>query len=144
MVDQVKFKTHDIFYDLGSGLGLVVGLVHILTGVRCEGVEYQPSYFQYAQQLAKDFNLEGVTFINTDVQEVDLSEGTIFYLFNPFGGDIFEAVMANLSLLAEKKPLTVCSYGSCTEQIAQLPWLAIENPETVHDFKLGVFRSKGR
>ena len=144
MIDQVDFSKDDVFFDLGSGLGLVVYLVHILTGIPCVGVEYQPSFSQYAEQIAKDFGLDRITFINADVRGVDISAGTVFYLFNPFGGHIFDSVMQNLHILAKKKEVTICSYGTCTEQIAMMPWLEIDNPETVHDFKLAVFRSKTR
>ena len=142
MIDQSKFSKEDIFYDLGSGLGLVVNLVHILTGVRCVGVEYQPSYSRYAEQIAMDFGLDEVAFINADVRTVDISDGTVFYLFNPFGGHIFDAVMQNLFILAGKQEITICSYGTCTEEIAMLPWLEIDDPDTKHDFKLAIFRSK--
>jgi predicted amidohydrolase len=142
LVDQVPIKPDDIFYDLGSGLGLVAILVNLLTGIRCVGIEYQPTYSLFADQIAKEFSLSGVTFLTAYVQEVDLSGGTIFYLFNPFGGLIFDTVLEKIENLAKKKTITICSYGPCTEQIAKLPWLAIKDQKTVHDFKLAVFRSK--
>ncbi len=142
LVDRVNFSAKDVFYDLGSGLGLVVGLVHILTGAHCIGVEYQPSYSKYAHQIAREFGFTQVAYINSDAQEVDLSDGSVFYLFNPFGGHIFDAVMANIHVLAGKKDITVCSYGPCTEQIAKLTWLEIEDPGMVHDFKLAIFHNK--
>ena len=144
LIDHVNFQPEDIFYDLGSGLGLVVILVNILTGVRCVGIEYQPSYSKYANQIAREFALSHVNFLKADVQEVDLSDGTIFYMFNPFGGQIFDAVLKSLKILAGRKTITICSYGPCTEQIARLSWLEIENPETSHDFKLAISRSKGK
>jgi hypothetical protein len=66
----------------------------------------------------------------------------VFFLFNPFGGRIFDTVMDKLQAEAQARRITICSYGSCTEQIAVLPWLEIKNPETIHDFKLAVFKSK--
>jgi hypothetical protein len=63
-------------------------------------------------------------------------------MFNPFGGRIFEAVMEKLRLEAHSRVIRVCSYGSCTEPISQLPWLEIADPSTIHEFKLAVFVSK--
>jgi predicted amidohydrolase len=142
LIDQVNFSADDVFYDLGSGLGQVVDLVNILTGVRCVGVEYQPAYCSYAAQMAEELGLRDVNFINTDARYVEYGEGTVFFMFNPFGGRIFDAVMGKLRTQAQKRTITICSYGSCTEPISELPWLDIFHSDTIHDFKLAVFRSK--
>jgi len=142
LIDQVKFSQDDVFFDLGSGLGQVVGLVNILTGVRCLGIEYQPAYYAYAVQMASDIGLRYTTFLNADAQEADYAEGSVFFMFNPFGGRIFDVVLDRLRSEAEKRKIMICSYGSCTEPIAKFPWLEIRDPETVHDFKLAVLDSK--
>jgi predicted amidohydrolase len=142
LIDQVGFKTEDIFYDLGSGLGMVIGLVNLLTGVRSVGVEYQPAYWTYATQMVKDLNLKNISFINTDAQEVDYTGGTVFFMFNPFGGRIFDTVLDQLQAVSRRSAIRICSYGSCTEPISRLPWLEIQEPDTLHDFKLAIFRSK--
>ena len=142
LIDQVKFAEDDIFFDLGSGLGQVVALVNILTGVCSVGIEYQPAYCIYAVQMASDLRLRNTTFLNADAQEVDFVSGTVFFMFNPFGGRIFDVVMDRLRAEAVNRNITICSYGSCTAPIAELPWLEIRDPETVHDFKLAVFDSK--
>ena len=121
LIDQVKFSQEDVFFDLGSGLGQVVGLVNILTAVRCVGIEYQPAYYAYAVQMVSDFGLRNTAFINTDAQEADYAEGTVFFMFNPFGGRIFDVVLDRLRSEAEKRKITICSYGSCTEPIAEHP-----------------------
>jgi len=142
LIDQVPFSEDDLFYDLGSGLGLVIGLVKVLTGARCVGVELQPAYCDYAQAISRDLRLKDADFINSDVRNVDLSAGTVFFLFNPFGGAIFDAVMNKLKKVSEHHPITICSYGAATAPLAELSWLQIAAPETNHEFKLAIFRSK--
>jgi len=142
LVDQVGFSPKDTFFDLGSGLGQVVGLVNLLAGVPCVGVEYQPAYYEYAGQMADELGLQGVTFFNADAQDADYSTGTVFFMFNPFGGRIFDAVMDKLRLQAQTRVIRICSYGSCTEPISQMPWLEIADPSTIHEFKLAVFESR--
>jgi predicted amidohydrolase len=142
LIDQVGFSVDDVFYDLGSGLGLAIGLVNLLTGVRCVGVEYQPAYCAYATQMASEIGLTNVAFINADAQDVDFSGGTVFYMFYPFGGRIFDSVMGKLFKEARRRKITICSYGSCTEPVSEFPWLDILDPDTIHDFKLAIFRSK--
>jgi predicted amidohydrolase len=142
MIDQVALANEDVFYDLGSGLGLVISLVSLLTGVTCVGVEYQTSYCRYARESASKIGLEGTTFINADAQDVDYSRGTVFFMFNPFGGRIFDNVMGKLQVQAHQRKITVCSYGPSTTPLAALPWLDIRNPDMNHEFKLAIFTSK--
>jgi hypothetical protein len=142
LIDSVKILPQDVFIDIGSGLGLVVLLVNLLTGVRAIGVEYDSAYCQYAQQLADDFGLKNVSFINADAQNTDLNIGNIFYLFTPFVNKIFENVLERLRYTSLRKSIYICSYGTITYEIAKLPWLQMIDPAMEHDFKLAVFFSK--
>jgi len=141
LIDRVGFNPQDVFVDLGSGLGHVLVLVGLLTGVRCVGIEYQPSYAAYTQEMVSEFGLKGITVVNGDARDIDYSQGTVFFMFNPFGGRIFDAVMDKLQARARTRQITLGSYGSCSEPIATLPWLSIQNTETIDDFRLAIFRS---
>ena len=46
LVDHVPLSVDDVFYDLGSGLGRVVILVNLLTGVASNGIELQSDLCQ--------------------------------------------------------------------------------------------------
>jgi len=142
LVDQIEFSKDDVFFDLGSGLGKVVALVSLLAGVPCVGVEIEPSYCDYAAQRAADLGLKYVQYINDDAQKHNYENGTIFFLFNPFGGKIFDTVLENLHLESSKRQITICSYGSCTAPIVELPWLQITDIECNHEFKLAIFISQ--
>ncbi len=142
LFDQVRFSKDDVFYDLGSGLGKVVLLVHLLAGIPCIGVEYEPAYCKYAAQRAAMLGLSGAIFINADARDVDYSKGTVFFLFNPFGGEIFNAVFAKLKEEAQSRQITICSYGAGTLPLADLPWLQVADLGTVDEVCLAIFRSK--
>lgn len=142
LVDSLHFTPQDVFVDLGSGLGLVVILVHMLTGTRAIGIEYDPVYCAYAQARAAELSLTEATFINADARESDLSQGSIFYLFTPFINEVFEAVIERLRRLAKIRPIYICSYGTCTIELNTLPWLQIRDPAMEHDFKLAIFSSR--
>lgn len=142
LVDQIEFTNNDVFYDLGSGLGKVTALVHILTGCTCIGVEYEPSYCNYATHRAAELGLDNIHYINSDARYINYSDGTVFFLFNPFGGKIFDTVLEILHQESIKRPVSICSYGSCTAPISKLPWLQITDPSCIHDFKLAIFKSK--
>jgi predicted RNA methylase len=142
LVYQLQFTPQDLFIDLGSGLGLVVILVHLLTGTSAMGIEYDPVYCAYARARAVELGLTEATFLNADARRADLSNGSIFYLFTPFIDEVFEAVIEKLRRLAKKRPLYICSYGTCTIELAKLPWLQIRDPAMEHDFKLAIFSSQ--
>lgn len=142
LIDAVRFLPNDVFVDIGSGLGLVVMLVRLLTGVQSVGIEFDPAYCAYAQKCAADLNLKDITFIQSDARNANLNIGSIFYLFTPFVNEIFESVLERLRYTSIRHQIYICSYGTITYDLAKIPWLQIRDPAMVHDFKLGVFSSK--
>lgn len=141
MVDRVPMGPEDVFVDLGAGLGQVPILVHLLTGVRARGVELQPGYAAQARRIAAELDLTGVTFDNADARRADLTEGTAFYLFTPFVGDVLQSVLDRVHEAAARHPVLVCSYGASTLQVARQPWLRSVDGNAREEFRLAVFSS---
>lgn len=144
LVDRVGFTAEDVFYDLGSGLGQVPLLVHLLSGVTAKGVEFEPAYVRYSERIAADLRIPGVTFVNADVRTADLSDGTVFFLYTPFTGKMLEEVLEKLRTLSERKPIRIFTYGPCTLEISVMRGWVPENPEPPDAFKLRSFRSGAR
>lgn len=141
LVDHAGLGPDDVVYDLGAGLGRVALLVHLLAGVRAVGIEYQPAYCAYARGCAADLRLDGVRFVNADARDADYSDGTVFYLFTPFRGKLLVDVLARLHKEAQTRPITVCTYGTCTRQAFLQPWLRSRDPSACHDYRLAIFWS---
>lgn len=141
LFDLVPFSRGDVFFDLGSGLGKVVMLLHLLAQTPCVGVEFEPAYYGYAVQRTAQLGLTGARFINADAREVYYSSGTMFYLFNPFGGKIFGGVVAKLKEEARTRQIMICSYGACTPILNGLPWLEVADSGTVDEVCLAIFKS---
>jgi hypothetical protein len=140
-IDRADFAPGRIFYDLGSGLGQVVMLVQVLTGVQANGVEIEPAYHAYARRQANALGLIQTTWINADARTVDYSNGDIFFLFTPFTGALLQTVLEQLQTVARTHPITIGSYGPCTLTLAQQPWLTLVDSQEPHEFKLAIFRS---
>ena len=113
----------DVVIDLGSGLGHVPLLVSICTRARSLGVELQPGYVACASAVARQLKLDRVEFIAGDVRQVDLSRGTVFYLYTPFTGSVLRGVLDLLRQHARQRSIRVCTFGPCTRDIAREPWL---------------------
>jgi hypothetical protein len=126
LVERAGFGPEDVFVDLGAGLGQVVMLVHLLTGVRALGVEIEPAYCAYARRCAERLGLTGVGFVTSDARVADLSAGTVFFLFTPFKGEVFCQVMDRVRAVASSREIRVVGYGPCSEEIGRLDWLRRE------------------
>lgn len=143
LIDQCALGPQDVFYDLGSGLGQVVMLVHLLTGVKAKGVEFEPAFCAFANQQATVLGLTAVDFINADARTADYSDGTVFFLFTPFRGQILHDVLARLEQAARQRPIRLCTFGSCSPLVAEQGWLRSRSADPYHEYKLIVFESRG-
>ena len=130
VVRAVPVREDDAFVDLGSGLGRVALLVHLLTGARASGVEIQEQLVREARGRAAALGLEAVEFIHADAAETEL-EGTVFFLYAPFNGELLARVVARLEAVARRHAIVVASVGL---ELRGVPWLvprATSNPAVV-------------
>ncbi|SDT60234.1 Histone methylation protein DOT1 [Mucilaginibacter mallensis] len=141
MAEQVSLMQEDIFFDLGSGLGQVAILVNLLTGVTVNGVEFEPAFCDYARDCATELNLPEVKFINTDARQADYSEGTIFFMFTPFRGEIMQEVLAALRKESLLRKIKIITYGPCTAEVGLQGWLSPVSMKDDNMYKLTVFTS---
>jgi predicted RNA methylase len=141
LIDHVNLDDHDVFIDLGSGLGNIAMLVNLLTGLRSIGIERDPVFYKYAEDMRHSLALHQVSFINADARDADLSQGTVFYLFTPFIESILHKVMNKIYHVSEQHPVTVCSFGPCTPVIASLPWMRNIKGDSQHEFQLVIFKA---
>lgn len=92
-------QPHDIVFDLGSGMGRVLCLFARRKVKRCVGIELFPSLCEVAEANAK--KLKGrkspIEIRQGDVAQADFTEGTIFFLFNPFGADTLRVVLERIN-----------------------------------------------
>lgn len=143
LVDRVPLTRSDRFVDIGSGLGQVVLLVNLLTGVEAAGLEVMPAYVEQARGEAERLGIGGVSFREGDARSADLCGGTVYFLFSPFRGQMLQTVLNRLGQEARTRRLTICSFGPCTEQIAGESWLTLQEAGMNDEFRLAVFRSAG-
>jgi histone methylation protein DOT1 len=123
LIDELHPTPDDVFYDIGSGLGHVPILINLLVGIKAVGVEMEKSYCQYALACLKKLNLRDIALIQADARHVAYDDGTIFYLYTPFQGEILKEVLAKLEAQAKRRRIKVCAYGPCTLVIGKQKWL---------------------
>ncbi|WCT12456.1 class I SAM-dependent methyltransferase [Mucilaginibacter jinjuensis] len=140
MLDKVDFTNEDVFFDLGSGLGFVIMLVNLLSGVKTIGVEFEPAFCNYAINSIASLNLSNIKVINVDAREADYSSGNIFFMYTPFDSHIIHDVLDLLKKEALSREIKIITYGPCSINVALQSWLKSTSPnENIN--KLMIFNS---
>jgi SAM-dependent methyltransferase len=129
MVESAYFTREDVFIDIGSGMGQVAFLVHLLTGIAAKGIEFEPAFCDYARYCAAELHLSRVTFINADARQADYSDGTTFFMYTPFRGTILREVLSILRKESLRRSIKIITYGPCTAEVAGQDWLKMLTPE---------------
>ncbi|MET0935214.1 MAG: class I SAM-dependent methyltransferase [Luteibacter sp.] len=144
IVDGIRragIAERDVVLDLGSGLGHVPMLVHLLTGARARGVEREAAYVDSARRAAVSLGLEGVRLEEGDARHADLAGVDVFYLFTPFLGPILRAVVDRIQAEALSRPLRVVTLGPCTRTFARMPWLRSDAADPSATDRIVVFHA---
>ncbi|WP_295801262.1 hypothetical protein [Mucilaginibacter sp.] len=141
LVEKAYITKNDVFFDLGSGLGQAAILVNLLAGTKTRGVEFEPAFCNYASDCAAQFNLPNVSFINVDARQADYSDGTVFFMYTPFKGEILQDVLVLLRSESLTRKIKIITYGPCTAQVASEGWLDITVSNNDNIYKPAVFTS---
>lgn len=123
LVRRLQLGHADVFYDLGSGLGRVAIIAGLVSSAVVKGVEYEPAYVEYARHRAEMLNLPRTTFITSDARAVNYADGTVFYLYTPFKGNILGTMLDRLRDESRRRRIRVCTYGPGTLEVLPQDWL---------------------
>ena len=116
---DVPIRPDDTLVDLGSGLGRVAILVHLLSGARTSGIEIQEHLVRGARGLCEALGVSDVSFVHGDAAEAEL-DGSIFFLYAPFNGRMLTAVLRRIEDVARRRSIVVCAVGV---ELGGLDWL---------------------
>jgi hypothetical protein len=140
-IRRASIAAHEVVLDLGSGLGHVPILAHVLTGARTRGVEREPAYVDSASRAASALALGDVTFVVGDARDAILASVDVFYLFTPFIGTVLRDVLARIEAEATRRAVRVVVLGPCARTFARMPWLCSEDADPSATDRIVVFRS---
>ena len=107
VISSISPEKNDMIFDIKCGRGRRVALFSRFPVKKTVGVEIDPV-------LANAAKLNGVrvrgrrspiAIMNCNALDVDYSEGTIFFLYYPFGAETLETLLGNIRRSLEKRPL---------------------------------------
>ena len=124
----VRPTADDTVVVIGSAKGRAVCHFARLRVKKVIGIELSPELAAIAQKNA--MKLRGrkapISIRNVDAAVADFSEGTIFYMFNPFGEKTLHSVLSKIELChrMDRKPLTIIySYPKFSSVFDRFPYL---------------------
>lgn len=126
MVRELPLKPEDQFVDLGSGLGRVVMLAHLISGARSSGLELQAHLVASARSQGEALNLRDVSFRVAEVTSEDL-DGSVFFLYAPFSGEMLRRALDRLEAVARRRRIVLCAVGLELNDVSCLTARATSN-----------------
>jgi SAM-dependent methyltransferase len=118
MCREVPLSPSDVFADLGSGVGRVAILAHLVSGARSGGIEIQKALVGVARERVEALKLPDVTFVLGNALEAPL-EANVYFMYSPFNGETLRQVLARLEALARTRPVVICT----VDMELHAPWL---------------------
>jgi SAM-dependent methyltransferase len=126
----------DVVFDIGCGMGRFICLMAQKQVRQCVGVELSPQLCKYAQENAR--RLRGrkapIQIVCADAATADLSSGTVYYMYNPFGRATMQDVLENIRGSVQQNPrnVAIAYYNSIHNDLFHASgWL-----EQYHEFKV--------
>jgi hypothetical protein len=65
----------------------------------------------------------------------------VFFMYTPFRGKILQQVLAKLRAQAQRRRITICTYGAIALPVSRCPWLQRVDWQEDEPSGLAIFRS---
>lgn len=106
MLKLIRPARNDVFFDIGAGIGRMICLAAQWRVKKCVGIELVDACCKTAEKnsMKMRWKKSNIEIRCGDAAEADLSEGTIYYLYNPFGEGTMEQVLSNLRKSLDNEP----------------------------------------
>lgn len=106
ILNSLNLGPGDVFVDIGCGKGRVVCCAARFPIRQAIGIEFSAPLCGHARENAR--RLRGrqapISIVNAPAQGADFSEGTIFYLYNPFGPATLDQVLQRIQAAWSARP----------------------------------------
>jgi SAM-dependent methyltransferase len=132
VIEYLKPGSDDVCVDLGCGKGRVVIFFASQRVKKVIGVELVENLVEIAKKNLANLKIKDrapVEIFQGDVTGFNFEEGTIFFLFNPFGYQTLERVILNIknTLVTNPRKIRILYYNPVHRQVLDNEdWLILE------------------
>lgn len=114
LFDPIPITEKTVFYDLGSGYGNIIlyGAVKY-PNVQFKGVEILEERNKVCVDLIKKEGITNAAAISGDILKTDISDGNVFYLYNPLYDFQYAALLDKLHQISLEKTIVVIAESRC-------------------------------
>lgn len=135
LIRELPIGAQDVFVDIGSGLGKVTTLVHLVCGARALGLERNAELVELAKACSSALGLDAVSHAVGDARCQALG-GSVYFLYLPFTGAALERAMSVLETETRGRRVTICCLGL---DLGRYPWLEAQESS---DFWTTIYRRR--
>ena len=122
-IARLPLNRDDVVYDIGCGMGRPLCLFARMGVRRCVGIELSPELAGIARRNADVLRhpKSAIEIVQGDAALADYSDGTVFFLHNPFGAQTMRSVIDRVhqSLTLHPRVIRVLYLYSVQEAVLQ-------------------------
>lgn len=114
LFDPLSITNETVFYDLGSGYGNIIlyGAVKF-PEAQFKGIEILKERHEVCAGIIEKEQIENAIAICADILKTDISDGNIFYLYNPLFDFQYDELLKELRRISLSKPIIVIAESRC-------------------------------
>lgn len=114
LFDPLSITNETVFYDLGSGYGNIIlyGAVKF-PEAQFKGIEILKERHEVCASIIEKEQIENAIAICADILKTDISDGNIFYLYNPLFDFQYDELLKELHRISLSKPIIVIAESRC-------------------------------
>jgi predicted RNA methylase len=122
LLQKAGVKEEDVLFDIGCGKGKMLYYASLYGLKRLVGVEYSENLVAIAKKNFSRLSLASISLYHADASNLNpdiLKEGTVFYLYNPFGMQVLKSFLENLktSIVLKKRDITIIYCNSLYSEV---------------------------
>lgn len=139
---------HGVFYDIGCGKGRPLCVMARYPFAKVVGIELRPDLCATAERNASRLRgrVAPIEIKNCDAATADMSDGNVFFFFNPFGLPTFRLVLASIerSLRVRPRKLTLIYYNAVFEKLLEgCSWLErVDSLPTLSGLRVSFWKNR--
>ena len=145
IIDYLKLQQNDVFVDFGCGKGRAVFFVGMQRLKKIIGVELDTNLADIAKKNLEKvrFNNTPIEIINADAATFDVKEGTIFFMYNPFGPNTVKKVIDSIkkTLVVNPREIRIIYYDPAYKYLLDTEdWLVLD--KRMDDDEISIWHNK--